>query len=114
MGPGLRRDDIGSPRGKFLRQHQNLARARDAGPVAVEVGDQPLHVVAVHGALQRSLVGEFIGRLMQRGIANAPEPPRFPGAEHLCRVGQMLPAVPDIKRRAPGRVGDGGADDEIG
>src|ERR1700733_13790225 len=67
-----------SPRRKLLRQHQNLARARDAGPVAVEVGDQPLHVVAVHRALQRGLVGEFISRLIQRGVCKAPETPRFP------------------------------------
>lgn len=52
-------------RRKLLRQHKGLARARDIRPVAVEVGDQPLHVLALHRALERGFVRELICRLMQ-------------------------------------------------
>ena len=133
MGPGIRRDDVeglialyfcccrsqsrpasSSRRAEFLRQHENLARTRDIGPVAIEVGDQPLHVRAIHGAIERGLVGELVARLMQRGIADAPEPPRLLDAKRLGGVGQMLSAVPLIERRAFGGVGNGGANDEIG
>ena len=43
-------------RAELFRQHQKLARAGDPGPVAVEVGHQPVQVTAVHRPVQRGLV----------------------------------------------------------
>ena len=62
---------------KLLSQHQRFAGARDVGPVAVEIGHQPLEVGPVHRTLQRGLVRELIHRLMQARIGQAPEPPAF-------------------------------------
>ena len=44
MGPGGRRDDVPPElrHNKLLGQHEKLAGAGDVGPVAVEVGHQPL------------------------------------------------------------------------
>src|SRR4051812_1109606 len=53
-------------RPQFLRQHQHLARAGDVGPVAVEVGDEPFHLIATGTAFERGLIGELIHRLVQR------------------------------------------------
>ena len=99
---------------EFLGQHEGLAGARDIRPVAVEIGDQPLHVGAIDGAIERGLVSELIGRLMQARIGKAPEPLGLGDAERLRRVGQMLLAVPRVKRRALGAIGNGSTDDEIG
>ena len=63
---------------------------------------------------ERGLIGELVHRLVQRGIREAPEPPRLLDAERLGGVGQMLVLIPPVKRLAFGRIGDGGADDEIG
>jgi hypothetical protein len=41
-----------SPRPKLLGQHQRVAHARDVGPVAIEIGDQPFHILALHGAVE--------------------------------------------------------------
>src|SRR3954466_9932214 len=79
---------------KILRQHQNLPRARHAGPAAVELGDQRLQRVAAGGALKRGLVGKFIHRQVQRGIAGAPEPPRLLHAERLYRIRDMFLLIP--------------------
>src|SRR5216683_2252271 len=123
MGPGVRRDDtafgmtrpiVSSPRATFFRQHQKLARARNPGPVAVKIRHQPSQIVAVHRPVQRGLVGELVARLMQRGIAEAPEPPGFFDAEGFCGVGKMLLAVPAVEGCPFGGIGDGGANDEIG
>jgi hypothetical protein len=99
---------------EFLGQHEGLARARDIRPVAVEIGDQPFHVGAIDGAIERGLVSELIGRLMHAGIGKAPEPPGLRNAERPRRVGQMLVAVPRVKRGASGGIGDGGTDYEKG
>src|SRR6267154_3426954 len=121
MGPGLRRDDTAfamtkahpSSRTEFFGQHQKLARAGDPGPVAIKVGHQPFQVTAVHRPVQRGLVGELVGRLMQRGIAEAPEAPRLFHAERFCGVGKMLLAIPPVEGCPFGGIGDGGANDEI-
>ena len=106
---------LGSDRhAELLGQHKKFPRAGDVGPVAVEVGHQPLQVIAIHRPVKRGLVGELVGRLMQRGIADAPETPGLFDAELLRRVGQMLLAIPPVERRALGGIGDGGANDEIG
>src|SRR5258707_7654173 len=99
-----------SPRAKFLRQHENLARARDLGPAAVPFGDQRLQHFPAQGAIERGLVGELVTRLMQRGIAHAPEPPCLLRAKRLQRVGQMLAVIPLVKRLAFSWIGDGCAD----
>src|SRR5712664_2759450 len=93
MGPGVRRDDALlelrlARRAELLGQHEKLPRAGDVGPVAVEVGHQPLQVIAIHRPVKRGLVGELVGRLMQRGIADAPETPGLFDAERLRRVGR--------------------------
>src|ERR1700676_2681622 len=103
-----------SPRPEFLSEFKNLPRARHIRPGAVEVGDQRLHGFAVHGAIERGAVGEFIGRLMNGRIAQAPEPPRLVDPERLHRIRQMLLTIPVIEGGAAGRIGDGGADDEVG
>ena len=46
-----------------------LARARDARPVAVEVGDQPFQFRTVHRPVECGLIGDLISRLMQAGVA---------------------------------------------
>jgi hypothetical protein len=97
---------------EFLGQHQNLARARHIRPVAIEVGHQPLHLLATGGAIERRLVGELIRRQMHGGIRDAPVPPRLLRAERFHRVGHVLARVPGVERRAFGGIGDGGADDE--
>src|SRR6266446_2019281 len=102
-----------SSRTELFRQHQKLARAGDPGPVAVKVGHQPFQVIAVHRPVQRGLVGELVGRLMQRGIAEAPEPPGLFDAERFCRVGKMLLAIPPVEGCPFGGIGDAGANDEI-
>src|SRR3954454_2921557 len=79
-----------SPRPKLLRQHKSLARARDTGPVAVEIGDQPLHVLTLHRTVQRGFIGELIRRLMNGGIADAPKPPSLLGAKGSYGIRQML------------------------
>ena len=99
---------------EFLRQHQHLARARHVGPVAVEIGDQPLHVRPLHRAIQRGLIGKLIHRVMQRWIGEAPVAPRLHGAERFHRIRQMLARIPGVERLTFGRIGHGGADDEKG
>src|SRR3954467_10083355 len=81
---------------ELLGAHQNLPRTRDIRPVAVEVGHQPLHLVAGGGAVKRSLVGKLIHRLMHRRVRNAPEPPRLLAPERLHRIRHVLPRVPSI------------------
>src|SRR6266446_10789634 len=103
-----------SLRAEFLRQHENLAGALDLGPAAVPFGDQRLQRFRTRGAFERGLIGEFICRLVDRGIADAPEPPSLLHAKRLHRVGQVLAAIPRVKRRALGGIGNGGADDEKG
>src|SRR3977135_3512758 len=107
-------DDRVSFRLELFREHENLARARHVGPAAVEFGDQRLERVPARGAIERGLIGEFISRLMQRGIADTPEPPRLRGAERLYGIGKMLALIPLIERLAFCRIGDRGANDEIG
>jgi hypothetical protein len=51
---------------------------------------------------------------MHAGIGKAPEPPGLRNAERPRRVGQMLVAVPCVKRGTFGWIDDGGADDEKG
>src|ERR1700720_2007909 len=92
-----RRKAYPSSRTELFRQHQKLARAGDPGPVAVKVRHQPFQIVTVHRLVQRGLVGELIGRLMLRGIAEAPKPPGLFDAERFCRVRKMLLAVPRSK-----------------
>ena len=117
-GRRCRCDDEGlscpSSRTELFRQHQKLARAGDPGPVAVKVGHQPFQIVTVHRAVQRGLVGELVGRLMQRGIAEAPEASGLFHAERFCRVRKMLLAVPAVEGCPFGGIGDDGANDEIG
>src|SRR5260370_38818220 len=91
-------DDCASPHPKLLRQHENLARARDAGPAAVEFGHQGLQRFPTHGAIERGLVRELVTGLMQCGIAAAPEPPRLLDAERPGGIGQRLPAIPLTER----------------
>jgi len=50
---------------KFLRENKALARALHIRPIAIEVRDQTLQVLALHGALERGFIGKFIRRLMQ-------------------------------------------------
>src|SRR5260370_24627309 len=114
MGPCVRRDDEKqSPRPELLRQHEYLARARDFGPAAVEFGDQGFQRFPFHGAIERSLIGELVTRLMQRGIVHAPAPPRLVDAERLGGIGQMFPMIPRIERGSLGRAGSGGAADQL-
>jgi hypothetical protein len=78
---------VAAPGSELLRQHKGLARARDVGPVAVEVGDEALDVLALHRAIERRLIVELIGGLMDRGISEAPEPPGLLHAERLAASG---------------------------
>src|SRR6202007_659342 len=94
--------------------NENLARALHLRPAAIEFGGQRRQCITTHSTIERGSIDEFATRLMQRGIVHAPEPPRLLDAERLDRVGQMLPVIPRIKRFALGRIGNGGADDEIG
>ena len=73
-----------SPRAEFLRQHENLAGALDLGPAAVPFGDQRLQRFSIRGAFERGLIGEFICRLVDRGIADAPESPGLLHPKRLC------------------------------
>src|SRR5260370_42475871 len=87
MGPGVGGNAAGgawrSPRlrserrNNLLGEQKKLAGAGDVGPIAVEVGHQPLQVIAIHRPVKRGLIGELVGGLMQRGIADAPETPGF-------------------------------------
>ena len=82
---------------KLLRQHHDLAGAGDIGPAAVEFSDQRLQRIAAGAPLKRRQVGEFIRGLMQRGLADAPEPPGLLDAERFRGVGQMFLLVPLIE-----------------
>src|SRR3954452_9688219 len=97
-----------SRRAKFLGQDEHLAGAGNAGPVAIEVGNQPLHFLAAGGAVERGLVRELIGRLMHGRVRDAPEPPRLLRTEGFHGVGHVFGGVPSVERRAPGGIGDGG------
>lgn len=55
--------ECGTLRGKFLRQHERLARTLDLRPVAIEVVDQPLLILALHRAIEGGFVRELIGCL---------------------------------------------------
>src|ERR1700722_2154613 len=103
-----------SPRRNFPRQHQNPARARPPGPGPVEFGDQLLVHLAADGALQRGPIDHLIHRLMQRGIASAPKPPRLHRPQRFCGIRKMLPVIPLIERPPFAGIGDGGADDVKG
>src|SRR5260370_7670404 len=104
MGPGVGGNAAGgawrSPRlrserrNNLLGEQKKLAGAGDVGPIAVEVGHQPLQVIAIHRPVKRGLIGELVGGLMQRGIADAPETPGLFDAERLRRVGRMFLPVP--------------------
>src|SRR5262245_11148595 len=84
--------------GKLSGEHEGLARASHVRPVAIEVGNQPLHVVALHRTIERGLIGELVGRLMNGRIGQRPEAPRLDDAERFRRIRQMLGLIPEVKR----------------
>ena len=57
------------------------ARAWNARPVTVEVGDQPLHHLAPRAMVECRTVGELILRDVHRRIGVAPAPPCLLRAE---------------------------------
>src|SRR5579872_4318198 len=99
---------------ELLREHESIARARDVRPVAVEIGDQAFHVVALHRTLERGVVVELIRRLMHGGIGQTPEPPGLPDAERFRRIRQMRALVPFVERGAFGGIAHRRTDDEKG
>jgi len=96
-----------------LREQQRLARARHIRPVAIEVGDEALEILALHGARERGLIGKFVHRQMNGRIAETPEPSSLSCAKAPHRIRQMLILIPFVERRALRGIGDG-ADDEEG
>src|SRR3569833_843351 len=81
-------------RRRGFSDHEAFTRARHLGPVAIEVGNQPLHLLAADGARERGRIIELIRRLVHRGIGEAPEPPRLARAETPDRIRQMDIAIP--------------------